>query len=250
MPQKLPRAVIFDLDGTLALPWQPPSENTLLKLSALSQRTNVAILSGAEFQRIYDSVLLRLPLETRQGNFWVLSVNGAHAHLYEDGLWKKTRDESLSSKNKDDIRAAITEYENAEGTPQSAHGEKMVDRQGFIAYTPLGVEVPADIKTSWDPEQSKRKSIITNLRARLSDEYDLYIAGQSTVDIVRKNANKAGGIRWLAQKLGTEPRTMLFIGDALYPGGNDYVVIETGIATKQVQNPQETADIIDELLKI
>ena len=36
--------------------------------------------------------------------------------------------------------------------------------------------------------------------------------------------------------------------DALYEGGNDAVVIPTGVRTRSVSNPSETADLIDELL--
>jgi hypothetical protein len=41
---------------------------------------------------------------------------------------------------------------------------------------------------------------------------------------------------------------MLYIGDALFPGGNDEVVKETGIETRQTSGPEETARIIRELL--
>jgi hypothetical protein len=41
---------------------------------------------------------------------------------------------------------------------------------------------------------------------------------------------------------------MLYVGDALYPGGNDEVVILTGVQTRAVANPTETETIIDEIL--
>jgi hypothetical protein len=41
---------------------------------------------------------------------------------------------------------------------------------------------------------------------------------------------------------------MLYVGDALFPGGNDEVVKESGIATREVANPSDTARLIDELL--
>ena len=42
---------------------------------------------------------------------------------------------------------------------------------------------------------------------------------------------------------------MLYVGDALYEGGNDYVVVPTGIRTMQTKGPSDTARIIDELLE-
>jgi hypothetical protein len=41
---------------------------------------------------------------------------------------------------------------------------------------------------------------------------------------------------------------MLYIGDALDDGGNDSVVIGTGIKTHEVFGPKETAGIIEEIL--
>jgi hypothetical protein len=48
--------------------------------------------------------------------------------------------------------------------------------------------------------------------------------------------------------LGVEPPTMVYVGDALQEGGNDSVVIGTGIQTHSVKNPQDTAQFINSLL--
>ncbi|MEK7343368.1 MAG: HAD family hydrolase, partial [Pseudomonadota bacterium] len=37
---------------------------------------------------------------------------------------------------------------------------------------------------------------------------------------------------------------MLFIGDALFPGGNDYPAKELGLDTVRVRDPQETLAVI------
>ena len=37
---------------------------------------------------------------------------------------------------------------------------------------------------------------------------------------------------------------MVFVGDGLFPGGNDYSVYEDGIETIPVKGPEETALII------
>ena len=42
---------------------------------------------------------------------------------------------------------------------------------------------------------------------------------------------------------------MLYVGDALYPGGNDAAVIPTGIRTISTSGPVETESIIDDLQK-
>ena len=54
-------------------------------------------------------------------------------------------------------------------------------------------------------------------------------------------------MRWLAKHIGVGTKEMLFIGDDLKPGGNDAVVIPTGVRTREVSGPQQTARIIKEL---
>ena len=41
---------------------------------------------------------------------------------------------------------------------------------------------------------------------------------------------------------------MLFIGDAIFPGGNDYSLYEIGLDTIQVSGPEETAILIKKFL--
>jgi phosphoribosylformylglycinamidine (FGAM) synthase-like enzyme len=41
---------------------------------------------------------------------------------------------------------------------------------------------------------------------------------------------------------------MLFIGDALFPGGNDYPAEEAGVLSIQVENPHETKRVIEAII--
>ncbi len=41
---------------------------------------------------------------------------------------------------------------------------------------------------------------------------------------------------------------MLYVGDALFPGGNDEVVKESGIRTQAVADPSATTRFIESLL--
>jgi hypothetical protein len=41
---------------------------------------------------------------------------------------------------------------------------------------------------------------------------------------------------------------MLYVGDALFPGGNDAPVRETGAACIQVDNPHETRRVIETVI--
>ncbi len=73
-------------------------------------------------------------------------------------------------------------------------------------------------------------------------------AGSTSIDVTRRGLTKAYGVRKLSEHLDIPISNMLYIGDALFPGGNDEVVKETSIETRATSSPEETARIIEEVL--
>jgi hydroxymethylpyrimidine pyrophosphatase-like HAD family hydrolase len=69
-----------------------------------------------------------------------------------------------------------------------------------------------------------------------------------TIDITRKGINKAYGIMRLVQYLNITIDDVLFVGDTLFYGGNDYPAKTTGIDCISVKGPEETANLIKSLL--
>ncbi|MEI7643369.1 MAG: hypothetical protein WCI67_05935 [Chloroflexales bacterium] len=41
---------------------------------------------------------------------------------------------------------------------------------------------------------------------------------------------------------------MLFVGDAIFPGGNDYPAKEAGVVSIQIRDPQETKRVIEAII--
>ena len=41
---------------------------------------------------------------------------------------------------------------------------------------------------------------------------------------------------------------MIFVGDALFPGGNDYLAKEAGVVCIQVRDPDESKRVIETIL--
>ena len=78
-------------------------------------------------------------------------------------------------------------------------------------------------------------------------QFEILIGGKTSIDVTKKGVNKSYGVTWFSKELGIPPQDMLYVGDALYPGGNDEVVIQTGVQARQVESVAETADILDEL---
>ena len=74
------------------------------------------------------------------------------------------------------------------------------------------------------------------------------LGGTTSVDVTKPGIDKAYGIGKLRDTLGISIQEMIFIGDALFPGGNDYPAKEAGVVSIRVKNPNETKRVIETII--
>jgi phosphomannomutase len=60
--------------------------------------------------------------------------------------------------------------------------------------------------------------------------------------------DKAYGLQKLRDLLGISLKEMIYIGDALYVGGNDYPAKEAGVDCIPVKDPNETKRVIQTII--
>jgi hydroxymethylpyrimidine pyrophosphatase-like HAD family hydrolase len=89
---------------------------------------------------------------------------------------------------------------------------------------------------------------IAKLVAKRLPNLEVRAAGFTSIDVTRKGIDKAYGIRQIQKQLHVPVKKMLFIGDAIFPGGNDYAVVRTGVDYIPVKGPEETKRIIKKLI--
>jgi len=246
-----PRAVIFDLDNTLAESFTPLSERTAKGLAALTKRLPVAIMSGASLERMEKYVLPYLPPDTNLEMVYLFPDTSARCYVRKNGEWQRAYNNTFTKEEYDRALAVLEEGMEVTGivrdTPQ--WGDRILARDAQITFAGLGIDAPAAEKSAWDPTRAKRATLKKFLEERLSN-FDVRISSRTAIDITKKGVDKAYGVRWLAEKLGVEPKEMLFVGDDLREGGNDAMVIPTGIQTKQVASTDETAEVIEEVVEL
>src|SRR3989344_5863668 len=97
-----------------------------------------------------------------------------------------------------------------------------------ITMSALGQNAPVELKKLWDPNQDKRRKLKAVLDKYLKD-FEVRMGGTTSIDVSRKGIDKAYGINKIEDILRINKSEMVFIGDALYEGGNDYPVIATGV---------------------
>jgi len=71
------------------------------------------------------------------------------------------------------------------------------------------------------------------------------LGGATSIDVTQRGIEKDYGIQKLRDVLRIEIAEMLFIGDAVFPGGNDYPAKQAGALSIRVRDPHETKRVIE-----
>jgi phosphomannomutase len=251
---KLPKKIIaFDLDGTLAESKQHLEKEMSDLLCDIAREKKLAIISGGAFSQFEKQFLVSFsPKEEERdliySNLILLPTSGSCRYEYDFILkeWIITDMEEMPILIREKALIILKEYAltGKYGIGPFIEGDEVVeDRITQISMSALGQHAPLPNKKAWDPDQAKRKEMKNELELVLP-EVEINIGGATTLDILPKGFNKAKGLIRLLDKLGMTKEDMIFIGDAIFPGGNDYSPYEAGIESIKTSGPKETALII------
>lgn len=241
------KLVAFDLDGTLAESKQSITKEMAALLHKLSHSTKVAVISGGSFTRFEDQLLRNL---IPSSNIILLPAEGSERFEYINKKWQLTDKQPFPAELKKEVIRIFKEiiddpkYE----VPPYPVGEYIEDRDTEIAFSGLGQNAPLAEKEKWDPDKMRRMKIKEEIERRIP-EVVAAVAGTTSIDVLPKGFDKAKGLGLLLEKLGMKPKDMLFVGDAIVPGGNDYSVFATGVKSIPVSGPTETAEAIEKMLQ-
>ncbi|MGW8279162.1 HAD-IIB family hydrolase [Sphingomonas aurantiaca] len=231
--------VAFDLDGTLAESKQPLQEPMGEALANLLDVAHVAVISGGDWPQFEKQVASRLPERADRTKLWLMPTTGTKLYRFDDE-WRAVYAELFEDEEKQKILKAFDESLEATGfVPEQTWGERIEDRGSQITFSALGQEAPIDAKHSWDPDFAKRKVIQADLRKRLPG-LSINMGGATSIDITREGVDKAYGLKKLNEASGIALDKMMFIGDAIFPGGNDYPAEQLGLDVVKVKNVDGT----------
>lgn len=236
--------IAFDLDGTLAESKQPLGEPMGNALADLLGVADVAVISGGDWPQFEKQVASRLPGHADVTRLWLMPTTGTKLYRHKGDAWDAVYAELFSDDEKQKIFAAFDESLKATGfVPEQTWGERIEDRGSQITFSALGQQAPLKDKEHWDPDFAKRKVIQADLQQRLP-ELSINMGGATSIDITQKGVDKAYGLQKLRDASGIALSAMLFIGDAIFPGGNDYPAKQLGLDTVRVRDPNETLSVI------
>ena len=247
--------IIFDKDGTLT-PSKSNIDSVMVDLLVkLLAKKKVAIISGGGYELFETQLLNKFPAGAQNfANLFLLPTSGTRLYVWQ-GSWQEKYAENLSESDKalimEKLKFALeaAKYELPSQTNgKQSFGEIIEDRGSQITFSALGQNAPLKLKEAWDPTREKRQQIAAFLQEKLP-RFDVRIGGSTSIDITMKGVNKAYGIRKLEEFLKIPVENIVFVGDTIFPGGNDYPAKSTGVDCIQVSGPEETAQVIQKMLK-
>jgi HAD superfamily hydrolase (TIGR01484 family) len=238
---------IFDLDGTLALSKAPLGASMADLLGKLLDMAQVAVISGGAWPQFETQLLAGLPKDDRLKRLSLLPTSGTRFMRY-DAEWRQLYAEDFTPAESAKIIAALNHAFDQSGfRPTRQWGDIVEDRGSQITLSALGQQAPLEAKQTWDPDFAKRTKIKAILEP-LIPECSVAMGGATSIDITKPGIDKAYGIGKLKFVLDVPIDRMLFVGDALFPGGNDFPARSTGVACIQVRDPKETETVIETVL--
>lgn len=240
------KLIVFDLDGTLTESKKELDIEMAQLLRKLLGKKTVAVIAGGLYHQFRKQFLPFLKSsEAELKNLFLFPASATSFYQRKNKSWKKIYEKRLSSPEKKKIKKAFVRAfgEIRYRHPSKTYGKIIEDRASQITFSALGQKALLEGKREWNKISDQRPKIKATLD-RLLPKFEIRLGGLTSIDVTRKGIDKAYGIRQIMKYLRVKKEDVLFVGDALYKGGNDFPVKKTGVETLQILGPDETKHFI------
>jgi phosphomannomutase len=254
------QVIAFDLDGTLAPSKSPLPDRIAAALAQLLEHFHVCVISGGKFEQFEIQLLGNLKLNPSQlEKLHLMPTCGTRYYKYDVAAekWHQVYAEDFTDAEKVKIIDGLNQGIDALGfREKEIYGEQIEDRGSQITFSALGQDIVTALgeegverKEAWDPDDQK-KAAIRNYVAELIPEFEVRSGGATSIDITKPGIDKAYGMQKLMAMLEIGKDDILFFGDKLDEGGNDYPVKAFGIDSLEVSRWQDTALALQAILHV
>lgn len=253
------KLIAFDLDGTLA-----PSKSVLPGrmahlLDSLLETHEVCVISGGKYELFQRQVLTQITKDPDLlKKMHLMPTSGTRYYTYDTGKndWHLNYAEDFTADQKKKIIKALDEGLDESGyRVAKTYGETIEDRDSQITLSIMGQEIVAELgeeglrmKEEWDPDASKKLKI-RDIVAKKIPEFEVRAAGATSIDVTLPGVDKAYGMEKLMKATGHSKGDILFMGDRIVEGGNDYPVEQMGIECISVRGWEDTSYAIEAIVK-
>lgn len=242
------RVLGFDLDNTLACSKQPMHAAMADRITRLTRLIPVAIITGGRYELVVSQILDVLGKDADRANLHLMPTSGTRYYRWNGADWACVYEHELSEEDKRRAIDSLRRHAEEQGVwNEPSWGPRIEDRGSQITFSALGQLAPAEAKERWDPGDAKKMRLAAAVAADLP-HLKVRPGGYTSIDVSAPGLDKAYAVRALADRLGVEPSRIVFVGDRMSPGGNDYPAAQAGAAALSVTGPDDTLRLCDELL--
>ncbi len=254
------KVIAFDLDGTLAESKSPADDRMVSLLNQLLDHFQVCVISGGKFEQFEKQLLSSLKAEpAKLERLHLMPTCGTRYYTYNLAKkdWEKVYSEDFSQSEKTEIIDALNKGFDALGyRAKKTYGECIEDRGSQVTFSVLGQDIVDALglegvrqKEAWDPDNSKKQAV-RNYVAPLIPDFEVRVGGITSIDVTKLGIDKGYGMTKLMELLQISKQDILFLGDRLAEGGNDYPVKAMGIDSLEVSRWQDTALALEAILAV
>jgi|GEM_PF-128099 len=236
--------IIADVDDTICDSCQQISEPMAQQINHLIQHGyQFAFISGTKNTDLQQMLSTRITqphhLLGTTGTQYVKMQNNQPNIIYTHTFTNSEKTEIITALN------TLIQHHNIQS--HTTKEDQLQDRDSQITLSAIGRHAPTEAKATYDPDGKKRLEWIKFLNQHLDEtKYDMKIGGTTSIDITRKGLTKEWGIRTFLQHNNFPAKNVLFFGDKLHPGGNDYPATKV-VDCIAVKNPNDTLNKLKQL---
>lgn len=230
----------FDLDGTLTQHKSRLSPEYAELLSKLSQNYCLLMVGAGSCTRIYA-----------QMNNFPITIIGNYGMEFST-IDLKTGSFLLQEKISLPVNIPLV-TQRAEQLRQKLGymnfiGDTIeIHKSGMLTFPILGTKADLKSKLSYDANRKKRRAVYEQV-VSVFPEYNVYIGGSSSFDIVPKPYSKLFALDFYCKKQGLSHSDVLYFGDDYGFGGNDEDIYTSDIPFEKVDNYKDFPLIASKLL--
>ena len=247
------KVLAFDLDDTLAVTKSPISDRMAEILGRLLKEFDVCVISGARFEQFQLQIIEQAdfsPMQLRR--LHLMPTCGTRYYRFNEVHkgWELQYAEDLTADEKTKIAAALESAAKELGYwEENPAGDIIEDRQSQITFSALGQQAKSEDKYAWDADGVKKATLRDRVAKELP-EFEVRAGGTTSIDITKPGIDKAYGMQKLIDLLDISREDILYFGDSLREGGNDYPVKAMGIDSLEVSEWEDTAARLETILAV
>lgn len=237
------RHFFFDLDKTLTVSRSPMTSAHQEIFDALCASRDVVVVTGGSVAQIREQVTPRF-----DGRYFCLAQSGNEAKD-KDGteLWR----EEFSDVQTEAVMRCIEALKQHFAIAVKDENDLVEHRGAQISYSIIGFHEDVEKKYAFDPDDSRRVAALKAVPEAVAEltaaGVEVVPAGTTTYNFLLAGKNKGYNVKRFIEREGWQADECIYIGDALFPGGNDETVIGV-IPTHPVKDPDETFAFVTEKL--